>query len=64
MKLSNNFTLKELTSSGTAKRNGYSEQFNPTQDVIDNLTELCVNVLQPIREALEAPLRVSSGYRS
>lgn len=63
MKLTNNFTLKELTSSGTAQRKGYTEQFTPPKEVIDNLKELCINVLQPIREALEAPLRVSSGYR-
>jgi len=63
MKLSDNFTLSELTKSGTAKRFDYSEQFTPPESVIESLTLLCKEVLQPIRDSLEKPITVSSGYR-
>jgi hypothetical protein len=42
---------------------GYEEQFTPPQNVIDNLTALAVHVLQPIRDKLGAPLKVTSAYR-
>lgn len=64
MKLSNSFTLSEMLRSNTATSLGIESQFNPPQKVIDNLTELCKNVLQPIRDGLKRPLRVTSGYRS
>jgi zinc D-Ala-D-Ala carboxypeptidase len=63
MNLSPHFTLKELTGSQTATRKGYSEQFNPPQDVVDNLTHLCVNLLEKVREKYGKPLKISSGYR-
>ena len=63
MKLSNSFTLSEMLRSNTASRLGIEEQFNPSKEVIDNLTRLCKNVLQPIRDSLEMPVRVTSGYR-
>lgn len=64
MKLSNSFTLSEMLRSNTADSLGIEAQFNPPQQIIDNLTELCKNVLQPIRDSLKRPLRVTSGYRS
>tara|TARA_R100000278_G_scaffold53419_1_gene44786 strand:- start:137 stop:619 length:483 start_codon:yes stop_codon:yes gene_type:complete len=63
MKLSNSFTLSEMLRSNTASRLGIDEQFNPSKEVIDNLTRLCKKVLQPIRDSLEMPVRVTSGYR-
>jgi len=63
MKLSNSFTLSEMLRSNTAFRLGIDEQFNPSKEVIDNLTRLCKKVLQPIRDSLEMPVRVTSGYR-
>tara|TARA_Y100001938_G_scaffold143057_1_gene215248 strand:- start:4962 stop:5444 length:483 start_codon:yes stop_codon:yes gene_type:complete len=63
MKLSNSFTLSEMLRSNTASRLGIDEQFNPSKEVIDNLTRLCRKVLQPIRDSLEMPVRVTSGYR-
>tara|TARA_R100001440_G_scaffold23689_1_gene38588 strand:+ start:17420 stop:17905 length:486 start_codon:yes stop_codon:yes gene_type:complete len=63
MKLSNSFTLAEMLKSNTALRLNIVEQFNPNKLVIDNLTRLCKEVLQPIRDALEMPVRVTSGYR-
>lgn len=42
---------------------GYEEQFTPPQNVIDNLRALAIHVLQPIRDKLGAPLKVTSAYR-
>lgn len=61
-KLSNNFTLEELTASSTAKKHGISNE--PTGEVRKNLTDLCVNVLQPLRDAWGKPITVNCGYRS
>tara|TARA_B100000475_G_scaffold199914_1_gene183159 strand:- start:133 stop:618 length:486 start_codon:yes stop_codon:yes gene_type:complete len=63
MKLSNSFTLAEMLKSNTASRLGIEEQYSPSKEIIDNLTKLCKNVLQPIRDSLELPVRVTSGYR-
>ena len=62
MKLSENFSLKELTSSQTAERKGISN--NPSEDHMNNLKELCVNVLQKVRDHYGKVVSVSSGYRS
>jgi zinc D-Ala-D-Ala carboxypeptidase len=62
-RLSDNFSLHELLASQVATRFGYTEQFNPSPQVIYNLKLLCVHVLQPLRNSLEYPLRVTSGYR-
>jgi len=62
MKLSANFQLSELVKSQTAERKGIPNNPSPTH--IDNLKALCVNVLQPIRSHFEAPVMISSGYRS
>ncbi len=63
MKLSNSFTLAEMLKSNTASRLGIEEQYSPSKEIIDNLTKLCKEVLQPIRDSLELPVRVTSGYR-
>lgn len=63
MKLTKNFSLSELTRSVKATKLGIKEQFTPSEEVIDNLTTLCQNVLQPIRDELKAPLTITSGYR-
>lgn len=63
MKLSRNFTLSEMVKSQSAVRWGFDEQFNPPQEIINNLTDLCVKVLQPIRDYLKASIVVTSGYR-
>jgi len=62
MKLSANFTLDELIKSQVAERKNINN--NPTPDVIENLKELCINVLQPIRSHFDKPVIISSGYRS
>lgn len=61
MKLSTNFTARELTRSPTAKRFGLDNKPGPTETIA--LKELCLNVLQPLRDKF-GPLIVTSGYRS
>ena len=62
MKLSKNFSLKELTTSQTAERKGINN--NPNEDQITGLQNLCENILQPIRDHYAKPVTVSSGFRS
>ena len=61
MKLSQNFSLRELTKSQTAERKGISNE--PTEEHIENLKLLCTNILQPIRDEWGV-VSISSGYRS
>ena len=62
MKLSGHFSLAELTKSQTATRKGIDNK--PTLDHIENLTELCTQVLEPTRRNFGKPMVISSGYRS
>jgi zinc D-Ala-D-Ala carboxypeptidase len=62
MQLSKNFYLSELTQSQTAARLGISNKPNTVQ--VANLKEVCVKILQPIRDHFSRPVVVSSGYRS
>ena len=62
IKLSNDFWLHEFIKSGTAARYGYTEQYNPPPEVIDNLRLLCVNILQPLRN-IYGPIYSASGFR-
>ena len=61
MKLSKNFSLREMTKSQTALRMGISN--TPTIDKIQNLKALCENVLQPVRDHYDWPVTITSGYR-
>ncbi len=61
MQLSRFFTLAELTRSDTAQREGIPNQ--PAEAQIEQLRALCGAVLDPLREAVGRPLRVTSGYR-
>ena len=62
MKVSGHFSLAELTKSQTATRKGIDNK--PTLDHIENLTELCTQVLEPTRRNFGKPMVISSGYRS
>ena len=62
MKLTNNFSLKELTQSQTALRNGLDN--TPDQQQTDNLQNICEKILQPLREFYNLPVKVTSGFRS
>jgi hypothetical protein len=59
--LSKNFYLDEFTASYVAKKRGIRNI--PPDEAIENLTALCVHVLQPLRDFLEKPIVISSGYR-
>lgn len=60
-KLSENFTLGEFIASDTAKKKGIDN--TPTLADIYHMEELCVNLLQPIRDAYGKPIKVTSGFR-
>ena len=62
MQLTEHFTLEEMTYSDTARK--YNLKNNPTQEVIDRLKNVCLYVLEPLREALGRPIHINSGYRS
>ena len=65
MNLTENFTLEELTKSSSAnsREDLLKKQQNPPQQVVDNLKLLCKNVLQPLRDTLNYPITITSGYR-
>lgn len=62
MIFSKNFTLSELIRSDIALRNNINN--TPTAGALNNLRDLVINVLQPIRDHYKQPLKISSGYRS
>ena len=62
MKLSDNFSLLELTMSQTAVRKGIDNAPSPEHQ--ENLKLLCAHILQPVRDRFERVVSVSSGYRS
>ncbi len=62
MKLSNNFTLEELTYSKTAEEKKIINI--PKVEHIKNLQLLCDHILQPVRDAFQMPIKITSGYRS
>ena len=62
MKLSENFSLIELTKSQTAERKGIDN--TPSPEHQENLKLLCTHILQPVRDHFERVVSVSSGYRS
>lgn len=57
-KLSENFSLSEFVKTAT----GYDNM--PGSAERENLRQLVVNVLQPLRTAIGKPVKVTSGYRS
>jgi zinc D-Ala-D-Ala carboxypeptidase len=62
MRLSKHFTLDEMIASQYATRHGINNL--PNVDVIANLERLCLDYLEPLRAIVNAPIVVSSGYRS
>jgi uncharacterized protein YcbK (DUF882 family) len=56
MQLSKHFTLDEFVSP--------RDKVKPTEAHIENLKDLCELALEPLREALGRPIKVTSGYRS
>ena len=62
MKLTNNFSLLELTKSQTAERKGIDN--TPSPEHQENLKSLCTAILQPVRDHFSKVVTISSGYRS
>lgn len=60
--LTKNFSLAEMTKSETALRHGMDN--TPGPDELNNLLQLCANVLQPVRDHFQKGVKVNSGYRS
>ena len=61
IQLSENFKLSEFTRSETARRRKINN--DAPESVIENLRNLCQNVLQPLRDYVGEPITISSGYR-
>lgn len=56
-----NFTLSELIKSDTAIKNNINNL--PDLKSLDNLLNLIVFCLQPLRDKIQRPIIISSGYR-
>ena len=56
-----NFTISELCNSKRAKENNIDNI--PTLIELDNMLKLIVYCLQPIRDRLNKPMIITSGYR-
>lgn len=61
IQLSKNFWLREFLRSETAARMGRA--IVPTDEHVANLRLLCENVLQPIHDALNRAITITSGLR-
>ena len=55
------FTIKELCRSSTATQKGIDN--TPNSEIVNNLTQLVDNILDPLREEYGKPIEVNSGYR-
>ena len=55
------FTIEELYASDTAKRLGIDNK--PTTQKLINLVYLAAYVLEPLRVAMNEPIKIGSGYR-
>lgn len=67
MNLTKNFTFEELCHSATAESKGIKNvPGNRWQEAMvrDNLTVLCEQVLQPLRDHLGEPVVINSGFRT
>ncbi len=60
--LSPNFSLYELTYSPTAEARMIYNL--PDEAGIERLRQVCLNILQPVRDHFKKPVHVNSGYRS
>jgi hypothetical protein len=61
MKISEHFSLQELTKSQTGERLGIDNL--PSDAHLASLTLLCERVLEPIRAHYGRPITINSGYR-
>lgn len=59
--LTKHFTLEEMCYSDTARK--YNIANIPPSQVVRNLGYLSANLLEPLRELLDKPIIITSGYR-
>lgn len=50
-----------MTKSLTAKKHGIANM--PPPEVVENLRKLCIGTLEPLREKLQQPVVITSGFR-
>lgn len=62
MKLTDHFTLEEMTVSEYSARNGIKN--TPSDTATQNLILLCQKVLEPLRLTVQKPIIITCGYRS
>tara|TARA_R110000868_G_scaffold96479_1_gene265488 strand:+ start:1383 stop:1832 length:450 start_codon:yes stop_codon:yes gene_type:complete len=62
MKLSEHFSLEEMTKSQTALRRNLPN--HPSEAQTEAMVLLCENILEPVRTHFSIPFTPSSGYRS
>ena len=62
MQLSKHFKLEEFEKSSTAIRLNIKNKAGSGE--IKNLTDLCYEVLEPVRAKFDKPVTITSGYRS
>ena len=55
------FTMEEMYASATAKRLGINN--TPSVQKMINLVYLCAYVLEPLRVAMNEPIKIGSGFR-
>ncbi|MCM1503404.1 MAG: D-Ala-D-Ala carboxypeptidase family metallohydrolase [Bacteroidales bacterium] len=60
--ISNDFSYREFEASDTARKRGICNVITSVE-VRDSVRSLVENVLQPLRDAWNAPLHINSGYR-
>ena len=60
--LSPHFKLSEFVVSETASRHGIDN--TPPGEAVENLRRLCQGTLEPLREALQLPVVITSGFRT
>lgn len=61
IQLSKHFKLSEFIRSATATAKKIDN--TPSLEVVSNLQQLCIHVLEPLREHFNCPITISSGYR-
>ena len=64
MKLSKNFSLSEFTRTSHEVYQKDNAYFVEHPAIIRNLRSLCNEILQPIRDELDKPVLINSGFRT
>ncbi len=62
MKLTENFNLKEFEYSKVANENNINNKI--PEELIQNIKDLCIYLIQPIRDKIKSSITITSGYRN